>query len=116
MLLNSISISLVAALLLSACGTVKSLNPFKEERINPDPVAPANSITYQCEQFKRFYLRKLDKESNAVWLILPDRELRLERTGTDLYSNGIAVLNTSPEAGSLSDGALRYTGCKIAGK
>ncbi len=61
---------------------------------------------------KRFYVRKL--EDDAVWLILPDREVRLARNSDSRYSNGITVLELSGTEASLSDGPAALNGCKAA--
>lgn len=89
--------------------------PFGEERNLERSRVPPNSVTYQCAGGKRFYLRLLDNGA-AAWVILPEREFRLDRVAGDAtrYSNGKAVLTVNAQEASLNDGpALGYTGCKI---
>ena len=53
----------------------------------------------------------------AVWLILPEREIRLARVGEGSsmrYSNGIAVLELNGNEATLTDGAaVTFTACKL---
>ena len=65
---------------------------------------------------KRFYLRKIDGGA-AVWLILPEREVRLERIGEGAtrYGKGALLLEIGAEAASLADGAtISHVNCKAA--
>lgn len=102
-----------AAFLLSACSSVSNLWPFGGEKYQDRSRAPANSTAYQCASGKRFYVRNLE-DGAAVWLILPDREVRLNKTGDSRYSNGTAVLDVSGAEASLSEGPARLSGCKAA--
>jgi hypothetical protein len=107
-------------LLLAGCGdmSVKKLWPFGGDTAQERSRTPANATEYQCAGGKRFYLRTLDGGA-SVWLILPDRELRLDRIGGDsasLYSNGIAALQLNGNEATLKDGpAVTFAGCKMAG-
>lgn len=101
-----------AALLLSACSSV-NLWPFGEEKYQDRSKAPANSTAYQCTSGKRFYVRKLE-DGAAVWLILPDREVRLNKTAESRYGNGSAVLDLSGSEASLSEGPATLSGCKAS--
>ncbi len=109
--------SLIPLLLaLSACSSVDKYNPFSEEKA-PEAYKPANATEYLCEGNKRFFVRTLTKE-NAVWLIYPDREIRLEAAGegSSRYTNGVAVLETGAGEASLSDGPnINYSACKAVG-
>ena len=107
------------SLLLAGCGdmNVRKYLPFggdapQQERSH----TPPNSTEYQCAAGKRFYVRTLDGGA-AVWLILPEREVRLNKIGASTrYSNGIAVLELSGNEATLTDGAASsFTGCKSAG-
>lgn len=104
--------------LLAGCGeiNVRKYLPFGSDTTTVErPRTPANSVEYQCAGNKRFFLRTLEG-GNAVWLILSEREVRLDRLGTGegtRYSNGIAVLELGGGEATLNDGAaLAYTGCK----
>jgi membrane-bound inhibitor of C-type lysozyme len=107
--------SLAATLLLtlSACGSFNvNLWPFGGgDKYQDRSKVPANSTAYQCGSGKRFYVRNLE-DGAAVWLILPDREVRLGKTSASRYSNGITVLELSGDAASLSEGPNTLSGCK----
>lgn len=108
-------------LLMAACGdiSVKKYLPFGGDATTQERSrTPANAVEYRCAGNKRFYLRTLEG-GNAVWLILSEREVRLDRLGageSTRYSNGIAVLELGGSEATLSDGAaLAYAGCKTGG-
>lgn len=101
------------ALLLSGCGGVK-LWPFGNEAPQERSRTPVNASEYQCAGGKRFYVRTLEGGA-AVWLILPEREFRLEKLasgGAPRYGNGIAVLELNGSDATLKDGAAAFAGCK----
>ena len=102
------------SLLVAGCESMGIPSLFGEK--NPERSrVPVNSITYQCEGGKRFYLRYLDSGA-AAWVILPEREFRLDRIAGDpgtRYGNGKAVLQVQGEEATLLDGpTLNYVGCK----
>ena len=103
--------------LLAGCSdmNVKQLWPFGTKTAQERSRTPANATEYQCAAGKRFYVRTLEG-GGAVWLILPEREVRLEKLGSDTgtrYSNGIAVLELNGSDATLKDGAaVSFTGCK----
>ncbi len=108
------------SLLLSGCGGSISnvkLWPFGGDTAQERSRAPLNATEYQCAAGKRFHVRKLDGGA-AVWLILPEREVRLDKTEGSTparYSNGIAVLELNGAEATLSDGAAApFSGCKSA--
>ncbi len=96
--------------------SMPSLWPFGDEKNLERSRVPANSITYQCEAGKRFYMRYLDNGA-AAWVILPEREFRLDKVSGDAgtrYGNGKAVLTINGDEASLSDGpTISYAGCKV---
>ena len=112
-----ISYAVFAALLLSGCGgmSVGGFLPFGGDGRELSRVPP-NSIAYQCQAGKRFFLRYLD-EGTAVWVILPEREFRLEKLPADQgtrYGAGRTVLRMGEGEVTLSDGsAASYAGCRI---
>lgn len=76
--------------------------------------APANATEYQCAANKRFHVRQLDG-GNSVWLILPEREVRLDKLAGEggRYGNGVAVLELAGGEARLADGsATNYSTCK----
>jgi membrane-bound inhibitor of C-type lysozyme len=102
-------------LLLAGCGemNVKKYLPFGNDTVQERSRTPANAAEYQCAGGKRFYLRTLEGGA-AMWLILPEREVRLDRIGaSSRYSNGIAVLELNGNEATLTDGAaVSLAGCK----
>lgn len=106
------------SLLLAGCGemNVRKYLPFGSDTPQPERSrTPPNSTEYQCAAGKHFYVRTLDG-GDAVWLILPEREVRLARLGSGTrYSNGIAVLELNGNEATLTDGAASsFTGCKAS--
>jgi len=112
------SFLLLAIIGLSACGGGK-LWPFDGSNSDSAGYAPANSTEYQCEGNSKFYVRMLNN-GNDAWLILPDREVSLSKTGSDggmHYSNGISVLSINGEDATLSVNETRkLSQCKAVSK
>lgn len=113
--------ALTAALLLTGCGeiNVKKYLPFGgDSTIQERPRTPANSVEYLCAGNRRFFLRTLEGGA-AVWLILPERELRLDRLGAGegaRYSKGNTVLELNGAEATLTNGATpSFTSCKTGG-
>ena len=106
------------ALLLSACGdmNLKKYNPFGGDPVQERSRTPANATEYQCAGGKRIYIRNQDA-AEAVWLILPERELRVDRVGsTTRYSKGNTVLELNGNSATVSEGpAVTYSACKTGG-
>lgn len=104
-------------LMLSACSSV-NLWPFGSSKELDPSRPPAGATAYACEGGKRLYVRYLDNGA-AAWVILPDREFRLNKiasgTGTR-YSNGSSTLDINDGGAALSDGvAVTHAGCKASG-
>ena len=99
----------------AGCGST-NLIPFMGEKTVERSRVPANSVTYQCAGGKRFYLRYLDNGA-AAWVILPEREFRLDRVAGDTgtrYGNGRAVLTVNGDEVALADGpTVSYAACKV---
>jgi len=102
--------------LLAACGDLKpKIWPFADSGPRERARDPANAQEYACSGDKRFYLRRLD--GGAVWLILPEREVRLEGLGGTRYGKGSLVLELGTDVASLVDGAATsFSGCRPAAK
>ena len=107
-----------AALLLSACGGMSvnlwplgGASEFDKSRV------PAGANAYQCDGGKRLLVRYLDNGA-AAWVILPEREFRLNKAASasgSRYTNGSATLDTDAGGATLRDGdALVYDNCKAA--
>ena len=107
-----------AALLLSGCGdmNLKKYNPFGGDPVQERSRTPANATEYQCAAGKRIYVRNLDG-GEAIWLILPERELRVDRVGSSQrYSKGNTVLELNGNNATVSEGAaVTYSACKTGG-
>jgi membrane-bound inhibitor of C-type lysozyme len=108
-----------ASLVLSACSSVNvNLWPFRGDT-EQDPLrTPAGASAYQCEDGKRLFVRYLDNGA-AAWVILPEREFRLNKaasTSGSRYSNGSATLEIVDKVATLADGSMvTYAGCKPSG-
>lgn len=106
-----------ATLLLSACSSV-NVWPLGGDKEQDTSRTPAGATAYQCDGGKRLFVRYLDNGA-AAWVILPEREFRLNKaasgTGTR-YGNGSATLDLADGAATLADGAaVTYSGCKASG-
>ena len=100
--------------LLAGCGGI-NLWPFSEPGSTEVSRKPANATEYRCEGGKVFYVRNLD--AGAVWLIAPDREIRLEKTAgaTDtVYGAGKVRLEIAAQSATLLDPPAQFLGCKQA--
>jgi membrane-bound inhibitor of C-type lysozyme len=103
------------ALLLAGCGGV-SLWPFGEREPTEASRRPADATEYRCDGGKAFYVRSLG--GDAVWLIAPDRQIRLERIGAaDGGRYGVArtTLELRGDEATLVDPPASFSGCKRAG-
>ena len=102
----------IASALAAGCGM--SLNPFA-------PRGPAEvrrdmggAIEYRCDGNRRFWVRRVDVAS--VWLIAPDREVRLARIGAEgsaRFGAGNVVLELEGDAARLSDPPAAFTNCRV---
>ena len=100
------------AALLAGCGSI-NLWPFGESGPTEASRKPANSTEYRCDGGKAFYVRNLD--AGTVWLIAPDREIRLEKAAgsTDLvYSAGKVRLEITSQNATLLDPPAQFLACK----
>lgn len=105
-------------LLLAGCGdmNLRKYVPFGGDAYQERSRIPANATEYQCAGGKRLYVRTLDA-GGAVWLILAERELRLDRIGSSQrYGKGNTVLELNGSEATLADGGpATYTACKTGG-
>ena len=93
---------LLIGILSSACSLDKvpkidSLSNIFSNDINERTIRPEDSIKYNCDKKKTFFLLYL-KEKKSVWVILPNREFRLNQIDEtpDIYTNNITTLEISP--------------------
>jgi len=108
-----------STLLLGACSSVNlDLLPFTGGKEQDVSRTPPGATAYTCADNNRFFVRYLDNGA-AAWVILPDREFRLNKATSDSgarYSNGSATLETKDNEVTLFDGAKpTYTDCKASG-
>ena len=89
--------SLSSACSLDKVPKIDSLSNFFSNDINERNIRPEDSIKYNCDKKKTFFLLYL-KEKKSVWVILPDREFRLNQIDEtqDIYTNNITTLAISP--------------------
>ena len=122
-LLGGVLIMLIA--LLGGCGSMPSLPsmpnvwPFGEKSGERSRVPPG-ATAYQCDNGRTLYVRYLET-GKAAWVILPEREFRLNTLAASSaaagarYSNGIGTLETKGNEATLSDGAtVTHANCKAA--
>lgn len=105
------SLLLLLGSLLSACGGF-SVWPFGGDDADVRSRGPAGSTEYLCDKGRKFYV-KLENAGKAAWLVLPDREVLLNKTEAGPYSNGITTLALEGEAAKLDDGYKHeYNNCQ----
>tara|TARA_B100000768_G_C11193304_1_gene338315 strand:- start:50 stop:424 length:375 start_codon:yes stop_codon:yes gene_type:complete len=77
---------------------IDSLSNIFSNDIQERNIRPEDSIKYNCDKKKIFFLLYL-KEKRSVWVILPDREFRLNQIDEtqNIYTNDITTLEISPE-------------------
>jgi hypothetical protein len=105
--------ALLLLALLAGCSTVRDLNPFGDKSGGEIDRRPANATEYRCDQNKSFFVRQL--EPGTVWLIAPDREIRLSllsKNGVERYGVGRVELEIKGEAATLTDPPSQFVGCK----
>ncbi|MFY9315418.1 MAG: hypothetical protein WAO95_07645 [Burkholderiales bacterium] len=102
-------------LLLAGCGSmsVDSLWPFGTSESQERDRRPANATEYRCSDGKTFYVRNL--EGGAVWLMAPDRDVRLEKLADGRYGVGRVSLELGAGEATLNDPPSVFVNCKRAG-
>lgn len=108
------ALALALAASLGGCGGL-NVWPFGSEPLQERSRIPANAVEYRCPGGQRFYVRWLDG-GEAAWVILSDREVRLDKTAgaATRYSNGITSLDVEAGNARLSDRSSTLDGCKTA--
>ena len=107
-----LSVVLLPLLLAAGCGSI-DLWPFGDSGTTEKSRKPANATEYRCDGAKGFYVRTLD--ADAVWLIAPDREIRLVKRAEGLYGAGRVQLEVSGGDVTLTDPPTVFVNCKRAG-
>ena len=103
-------------ILAGGCGgfNPSSLWPFGEGLQGREPGPPPNALAYRCDGNRSFYLRMLD--GGAAWVILPEREFRLDKAvgAAGRFGNGVATLEVNGDIATLNDGpGQAYTACRV---
>ena len=108
----------ICLLLLNACSSINLDKEKIKDIFSLDDenqiLSPENSIQFTCNQNQTFFLRYLE-DKNAVWIILDNREFRLEKdlVNDNKYSNGKTVLEISEDNISItSNKKFIYKQCK----
>lgn len=117
--LNKKIVWVFLVILLSSCSSLsidkeKISSILSWESDTSEDFSPKNSIQFECAENKVFYLRYLE-EKNAVWIILDDREFRLEKIldQDNKFSNNMSNLEISPENTILNTSVkTSYEQCK----
>jgi membrane-bound inhibitor of C-type lysozyme len=99
----------LSAGLLAGCSSV-NVWPFGEGAREVSR-APGNATEYRCDGGRRFHVRML--EGGAAWLILPEREVRLEKGAGNRYTAGRLVLEIDGPSATLNDPPTVFSNCKV---
>lgn len=79
---------------------------------------PDGAVEFACAQGRSLVLRHA-ADGKSVWVIYPDREFRLDRTGAtsvERYTNGLTTLTVEPDGIAIDgDGTRQFAGCKRKG-
>ena len=98
------------ALALAGCG---SALPFFGGETPEANRKPANATEYRCEGGVSLYVRQLD--AGAVWLIAPDREIRLDRKAEGRWGFGPVELDIDKDRLDLIDPPTNRVNCQRVG-
>ena len=116
--LNKILTFFICLILLNSCSSIKidaeKVKDIFSSNDENQRLYPENSIQFTCDQNQIFFLRYLE-DKNAVWIILDNREFRLQKDLVDdsKYSNGKTVLEISQGNVSIaSNEKSLYEQCK----
>ena len=100
---------LLIGILSSACSLDKVpkidfLSNIFSNTVNERNNRPEDSVEYNCDKKKTFFLSYINKKK-SVWLILPDREFRLNQIdgSENIYTNNITTLEISPGHTQIKD-------------
>lgn len=103
----------LAVLFLAGCGSVSSLWPFGGGSTELSRTPP-NATEYKCDGGKGFWLRNM--EGGDLWLIAPDREIRLAKLPDGSYGVARVRLELDGDNATLADPPASFSGCKRAAK
>jgi hypothetical protein len=101
----------LVAFVLAGCGG--SVLPFFTGDTPEASRKPANATEFRCEGGVSLYIRQLD--AGAVWLIAPDREIRLDKKAEGRWGFGRVELDIDKDRLDLIDPPTNRVNCKRAG-
>lgn len=107
------TIAAAAALTLSLQGCGGGWWPFGRSSAPAAERLPPGATEYTCAEGKRLLVR-FSEGGKSAWVIYPDREFRLDRSGiSERYTNGLTTLSLQGDSAQLdSEGARQFTDCK----
>ncbi len=108
-MMRRLCFTLLLPVVLAGCGGF-NLWPFGDSETPEASRKPANAAEYRCDDGRTIYVRNLD--GGAVWLIAPDREIRLDRQADGRYGIGRVLLELGDGGASLTDPPARFATCK----
>ncbi len=115
MMKNVYQLPLLIALstLLFGCKSFEMPSVF-DQSVKEKPRYGKDALNYQCENYQSFGL-KLSENKEEAWVMLPDREINLNRDPQDkqLYHYGTMDLRLNGDQTTLDDSDhLHLKGCK----
>lgn len=104
---------IASTLLLTACGGLDLIG-LGGDSTPESAKPPPNATQYRCAGNTGFWLRNLD--GGALWLILPERELRMEpvKGETNKFATGRVRLELDGDGALLFDPPSNFADCKKA--
>lgn len=118
---NAIAAAAIAAAIgvTSGCSTLTGDDDEEQARIAPC------GVEYRCEAAggepaHSIYLHKAERKPGALWVVLPEREFRVDPEGTGTpasrYTNGRSTLDLAGDVATLTEeGKVTYGNCKRVG-
>lgn len=118
---NAIAAAAIAAAIgaMSGCSTLTGDDDTEQARVAPC------GIEYRCEAAgsepaRSLYLHKAERKPGALWVVLPEREFRVDPEGSGTpasrYTNGRSALELAGDAATLTEeGKVTYGNCKRVG-
>lgn len=110
-----------ALLVLAGCSSINvNLWPFGDKDNGAArSTAPADATAYHCDGKKTFYVRTM-YEGKSVWVILPERQVRLDAVADEKvkrYAAGSTTLTLDGATATLAEGtSSTYTNCSTQAK
>ncbi len=117
--MNKKTVYIASIFLISSCSSIdlekeKILNVFSWDDKPNQNISLKNAIKFNCAEDKNFHLKFLE-DKNAVWIILENREFRLNKDANNdnAYSNGKSLLKINSDNTTIeSNKKIVYDQCK----